>query len=200
MLGMKYGVLAVHMLLAGAVMAAPATSVAGQPADAPGTAWLQVEIPAGSAIKYEVDTAGRLFVDRFLPGAEVYPANYGGLPGTLAGDGDPLDALVITRQPLPPGVHIAFRPIGVLHMVDAGRSDQKLIGVPVAGVDADYRHIHELDQLPASLRTRIAGFFAGYKAGQAGGNPVRLDGWGNAASARALLVRAIAAGSTGLDH
>lgn len=194
---MKGSLLVVGMLMAGVATATPAQHGAGQPADAPAQAWLRVEIPAGSAIKYEVDSAGRVFVDRFLPGAEVYPANYGGLPGTLAGDGDPLDALVITRQPLPPGVHIAFRPIGVLHMRDAGHSDQKLIGVPVQGVDADYREIHELDQLPASLRARIAGFFAAYKAGQPGGNPVQLAGWGNAASARALLVQAIAAGSAG---
>lgn len=194
---MKGSLLVVGMLMAGVAAATPAQHGAGQPADAPAQAWLRVEIPAGSAIKYEVDTAGRVFVDRFLPGAEVYPANYGGLPGTVAGDGDPLDALVITRQPLPPGVHIAFRPIGVLHMLDGGQGDQKLIGVPVQGVDADYRDIHELDQLPASLRARIAGFFAGYKADQPGGNPVQLEGWGNAASARELLVQAITAGNAG---
>ena len=188
---MKTALLVCSMALSGVAFATPAQHGPGQPPDAPASAWLRVEIPAGSAIKYEVDSQGRIFVDRFLPGAQVYPANYGGLPGTLAGDGDPLDALVLSREPLPPGVHIAFRPIGMLQMVDDGQHDEKLIGVPVTAVDADYDGIHELEQLPASLRLRIESFFAQYKAGQGGGNPVQLNGWGNAGQARALLRQAI---------
>lgn len=171
--------------------AAPVTLPPGQPDAADGMAWLQVEIPAGSAIKYEVDTLGRVFVDRFLPGSQVYPANYGSLPGTLAGDGDPLDALVITRQPLPPGVRIAIRPVGVLHMRDGGQADEKLIAVPATTVDADFAHVVELQQLPASVLARMEGFFAQYKASAGADNPVQLQGWGDAAQARALLRQAI---------
>ena len=161
----------------------------------PDTAVLRVEIPAGSAVKYEFDSQGRLFVDRFLPGSEVYSANYGGLPGTLAGDGDPLDALVITRQPLLPGVRIAFRPIGVLRMRDGGQHDDKLIGVPISAVDADYDMIQELEQLPPALRQRIEGFFSRYKHTRAEGNPVQLAGWGDAGQARELLRQALARGA-----
>ena len=170
---------------------------------------MQVEIPAGSRIKYEIDAQGRLFVDRFLPGAESYPANYGGLPGTVAGDGDPLDALLVTREPLPAGVRIAVRPIGLLRMRDGGQADDKLIAVPAAGVDADYGQWQDLADLPPGLRLRIEAFFAGYKStayksaacttecGMAAGtvnsvqvNPVQLRGWGGAGEAMQLLRQA----------
>ena len=150
---------------------------------------MQVEIPAGSRIKYEIDAQGRLFVDRFLPGAQAYPANYGGLPDTLAGDGDPLDALLITREPLPAGVRVAIRPIAVLRMSDAGQADEKLLAVPIAPVDADYAAWQGLDDVPVSLQQRIEDFFSTYKqSGQ--GNPVQLHGWGGALEARRLLLRA----------
>ena len=106
-----------------------------QPANAPDEAMLLVEIPAGSFTKYESDADGRIHVDRFLSMPMAYPANYGSMPGTLAGDGDPLDALVITRAPLHPGVLIRFRPIGVLRMVDGGEQDEKIVGVPADDVD-----------------------------------------------------------------
>lgn len=194
MLGMKLRP-GLPVLLCALLLASAQSRGQGQGDDGGLTAWLQVEIPAGSAIKYEFDSQGRLFVDRFLPGSEVYPANYGGLPGTLAGDGDPLDALVITRQPLLPGVRIAFRPIGVLRMRDGGQHDDKLIGVPISAVDTDYDPIRELEQLPPGLRARIEGFFARYKHTPAGGNPVQLAGWGDARQARELLRQALARGA-----
>lgn len=160
---------------------------------------MRVEIPAGSAVKYEFDQNGVLFVDRFLPGNEVYPANYGGLPGTLAGDGDPLDALVITRSPLLPGAHIRFRPLGVLYMRDGGARDEKLIGVPVDAVDADTAGLRDISDLPLSQRQRLAAFFAGYKLQPDGSNPVRIAGWGDAAQAQTLLQQAIAAASQPAD-
>src|SRR3546814_19075382 len=74
----------------------------------------------------------------------AYPGNYGSLPGTLAGDDDPLDALVLTRAPLHPGVLLRFRPIGVLRMRDGGEADEKIIGVPVDDIDPMYTAIRDI--------------------------------------------------------
>lgn len=78
-----------------------------QPREAPAEALLAVEIPAGSFTKYEIGEDGLPRVDRFLSMPVAYPANYGSMPRTLAGDGDPLDSLVLTREPLHPGVLVA---------------------------------------------------------------------------------------------
>lgn len=158
-----------------------------QPVAAPAEALMVVEIPAGSFIKYEIGDDGLLHVDRFLSMPMAYPANYGSLPRTLAGDGDPLDALVITRTPLHPGVLLRFRPIGYLKMVDRGEADEKVIGVPVDAVDPSYAGIRELADLPQIERQRIEAFFRVYKDLPEGGNTVVLDGWGTAEEARALI-------------
>ena len=149
-----------------------------------------MEIPAGSAIKYEVDADGRLFVDRFLSMPVAYPANYGSMPRTLAGDGDPLDALVLTRAPLHPGVLLRFRPVGVLRMTDRGEADEKIIGVPTDNVDPAYAAIRDIGDLPQAERERIEAFFRVYKDLPAGGNGVRLHGYGDADEAWALIRQA----------
>ena len=164
--------------------------LAAQPASEADGALLLVEIPAGSAIKYEVDADGRLFVDRFLSMPVAYPANYGSMPHTLAGDGDPLDALVLTRAPLHPGVLLRFRPVGVLRMSDRGEADEKIIGVPTDNVDPAYAAIRDIGDLPQAERERIEAFFRVYKDLPAGGNGVRLHGYGDADEAGALIRQA----------
>ena len=164
--------------------------LAAQPASEADGAVLLVEIPAGSAIKYEVDADGRLFVDRFLSMPVAYPANYGSMPRTLAGDGDPLDALVLTRAPLHPGVLLRFRPVGVLRMSDRGEADEKIIGVPTDNVDPAYAAIRDIGDLPQAERERIEAFFRVYKDLPAGGNGVRLHGYGDADEAWALIRQA----------
>lgn len=161
--------------------------LAAQSPKVPEEAVLAVEIPAGSFTKYEINEEGLLFVDRFQSMPVAYPANYGSMPRTLAGDGDPLDALVLTREPLHPGVLIRFRPIGVLRMVDDGKTDEKIIGVPTDKVDPTYAGIRDLADLPAIERDRIEAFFRVYKDLPRGRNPVRLNGYGDAAEARALI-------------
>ena len=178
-----------------AAIAAPAVAgehirhpfLASQSAKAPEEVLLAVEIPAGSSIKYEINEHGLLFVDRFQSMPVAYPANYGSMPRTLAGDGDPLDALVLTRQPLHPGVLVGFRPIGVLRMVDKGEQDQKVIGVPTDRIDPTYAGIRDLADLPAIERQRIEAFCRVYKDLPEDRNPVQLNGWGDAAEARALI-------------
>src|SRR5215213_11945859 len=87
-----------------------------------------IEIPRGSRNKYEIDDAtGRVFLDRRLFTATVYPADYGFIPDTLGEDGDALDALVLLEDPVYPGVWVEARPVGVLYMRDEAGEDAKLI-------------------------------------------------------------------------
>lgn len=178
------------LLLGGAGMAANAVLhpfLAAQPKNVPEEANLAVEIPAGSFTKYEIKEDGLVHVDRFQSMPVAYPANYGSMPRTLAGDNDPLDALVLTREPLYPGVIVSFRPIGYLKMVDDGEHDEKVIGVPTDKLDPTYAGIRDLDDLPLIERQRIEAFFRVYKDLPEGRNPVQLSGWGNAAEAKALI-------------
>lgn len=161
--------------------------LAQQPKVAPEEVLLAVEIPAGSFTKYEINDEGLVFVDRFQSMPVAYPANYGSMPRTLAGDGDPLDALVLTREPLHPGVLVKFRPIGVLRMLDDGKHDEKIIGVPTDKVDPTYAGIRDLADLPQIERDRIEAFFRIYKDLPKGRNPVQLNGYGDAEEARALI-------------
>ena len=165
--------------------------LAAQLKKAPEEVLLAVEIPAGSFTKYEINEEGLVYVDRFQSMPVVYPANYGSMPRTLAGDGDPLDALVLTREPLHPGVLIAFRPIGYLRMLDKGEQDDKVIGVPTDKVDPTYSNIRDLADLPLIERQRIEAFFRIYKDLPPGRNPVVLNGYGNAAEAKALITEAL---------
>ncbi len=164
---------------------------AAQPKSAPEQVLLAVEIPAGSFTKYEIGEDGLVYVDRFQSMPVVYPANYGSMPRTLAGDNDPLDALVLTREPLHPGVLIRFRPIGVLRMLDDGEHDEKIIGVPMDKVDPTYAGIRDIGDLPEIERQRIEAFFRVYKDLPVGRNPVVLNGFGDAAEARKLILEAM---------
>jgi len=178
------------LLLTGAGVAGNAVLhpfLAAQPNNAPEEVNLAVEIPAGSVTKYEIKEDGLVHVDRFQSMPVAYPANYGSMPRTLAGDNDPLDALVLTREPLHPGVIVRFRPIGFLKMVDDGEQDEKVIGVPTDKIDPTYATIRDLDDLPLIERQRIEAFFRVYKDLPTGRNPVQLNGWGNAAEAKALI-------------
>lgn len=193
---------AIHVLKLTLLLALPLAADAAQPgwvhpfhavqaAKAPDELLLAVEIPAGSFTKYEIGEDGLLHVDRFLAMPMAYPANYGSMPRTLAGDGDPLDALVLTRAPLHPGAVIRFRPVGVLRMVDGGEADEKIIGVPVDKVDASYAGIRDLADLPKAEIDRIEAFFRVYKQLPAGSKTVELHGWGDAAEARRIAAEAL---------
>jgi inorganic pyrophosphatase len=150
---------------------------------------LLVEIPAGSSVKYEIDPeTGDLRVDRFLPGALAYPANYGYLPGTCAGDGDALDALVLTRAPIDPGAIVRIRIVAMLRMVDGGEQDDKLVALPAAGVDDT--GLGRRETLTEAEFERIERFFADYKRADDGRTPVELAGWAGVAEARTVLERA----------
>lgn len=151
-----------------------------------------IEIPAGSFTKYEIDkTTGYVVVDRFQAMPVAYPANYGTIPSSLAGDGDPLDALVLTREPVVPGAFIRVRPIGVLRMIDGGEEDDKVIAVPISDVDPQYDAVRTITDLPEIERQRIEAFFRVYKDLPSGRKRVELRGFVGADAAKASVRAAI---------
>ena len=124
-----------------------------------------IEIPMHSQpIKYEVDKgSGAIFVDRFMSTAMHYPCNYGYIPHTISGDGDPVDVLVVAQFALPPGVVVRCRPVGVLKMVDEAGDDAKLLAVPVDKLTTMYRDVVSHRDFPQIVLDQIAHFFAHYK-------------------------------------
>ena len=152
-----------------------------------------IEIPAGSFTKYELDAkTGHIFVDRFQSMPVVYPTNYGSIPSTVGPDGDPLDALVITRQPVYPGALIRVRPIGIMKMIDGGDIDDKIVAVPISKLDPTYDEIKTIDDLSAIERSRIEQFFAVYKRLPDGRKVVEMKGFDGVNAAMDML-------KTGLD-
>lgn len=134
-----------------------------------------VEIPKGSRMKYELDKkTGRIRLDRVLFSSVHYPADYGFITDTLAGDGDPLDALVVVEEPTFPGCILPARPIGTLLMHDSKGPDEKIIGVPIG--DPRFDEVRELKDLSRHWLREIETFFATYKTLERSGG-VRLDGW-----------------------
>ena len=124
-----------------------------------------IEVPMNSpAIKYEIDKkSGAIFVDRMLKTAMYYPCNYGYMPHSLCGDGDPLDVLVVLPLPLVPGTVIRCRPVGVLQMKDEAGEDAKVIAVPVSEVTGIYRDIVSFQDIDKLLLDQIEHFFEHYK-------------------------------------
>jgi len=124
-----------------------------------------IEIPSGGVpVKYELDKeSGALRVDRFLHTAMFYPANYGFIPHTLSGDGDPVDVLVVGPSPVVPGAIIRCRPVGALQMKDEAGEDEKLIAVPVDKLHPFYTGVKSYRDLPQTLTEQIAHFFQHYK-------------------------------------
>lgn len=140
-----------------------------------GEVWMVVEIPAGSFTKYEIDKqTGLVVADRFQSMPVAYPCNYGTVSSTYADDGDNLDIMVFTREPLVPGTMIKVRVIGVLPMIDGGEQDDKLIAVPTDRIDPTYSNIRDISDLPEIERERIVAFFRVYKDLPAGRKAVEL--------------------------
>ena len=122
-----------------------------------------IEISKGSKMKYEIDEeSGLIAVDRILSTSTAYPWNYGLIPKTIALDGDPLDVLVISSEPIVPGALAKCRPIGIMRMVDSGDQDDKVLAV--LPKDPMYKEYTDIAQLPKHLGEEIQHFFSVYKA------------------------------------
>jgi inorganic pyrophosphatase len=160
--------------------------------DVPNEINVIIEIPKDAEpVKYEVDKAtGAIFVDRILSTPMRYPCNYGYVPHTLCGDGDPADVLVILPLPLIPGSVIRCRPVGMLQMTDEAGTDTKLVAVPVDKVFSGYSHINDIAQVSQHWLDRIGHFLEHYKDLEKG-KWVKLDGWQDAAAARREIEESI---------
>ncbi|HCY50054.1 MAG TPA: inorganic pyrophosphatase [Clostridiales bacterium] len=121
-----------------------------------------VEITKGSKMKYELDKeTGLLVLDRILYTSTHYPANYGFIPRTLADDGDPMDVLVLSSEPLLPMSLVRCYPIGVITMVDNGKRDEKIIAIPFN--DPTYNNYKSITELPGHIFEEMQHFFRVYK-------------------------------------
>ena len=147
-----------------------------------------IEIPQGSRNKYELDKpTGLIKLDRVLYSAVHYPAEYGFIPRTLHDDGDPMDILVLLKEETFPGCMIDARPIGVLHMLDRGEPDDKILAVPLH--DPYSQEYFDIADIPQHLLKEVAQFFVSYK--ELEGKKVEIVGWGKSDEAMRLIVRSI---------
>ncbi len=151
-----------------------------------------IEIPmGGEPIKYEVDKeSGALFVDRILGTSMRYPCNYGFIPHTLCGDGDPADVLVFMNRPLLPGSVVRCRPIGMLKMTDESGEDAKILAVPVSKISKYYDGVDSLDDLPQIKLQQISHFFEHYKDLEEG-KWVKIEGWADTKAAKQEILDSI---------
>ena len=160
--------------------------------DVPSEINVVIEIPMNAdPIKYEIDKlSGSIFVDRILTTPMRYPVNYGYVPKTLCGDGDPVDVLVVIPLPLMPCSVIRCRPVGMLAMTDEAGEDTKIVAVPIGKVFAGYRDIESVRQLPELLLDRIAHFFEHYKDLEKG-KWVKIEGWRGPAEAKQEILACV---------
>lgn len=151
-----------------------------------------IEIPMhGEPVKYEVDKeSGAIFVDRFMSTSMHYPCNYGYIPHTIAGDGDPVDVLVITQFALPPGVVVRCRAIGMLAMTDEAGADAKLLAVPVDKLTQMYSDVRGTEDVPKILLNQISHFFAHYKDLEPG-KFVKIEGWSGIEAAHREIMEGV---------
>jgi inorganic pyrophosphatase len=151
---------------------------------------ITVEVPQGSRNKYEYDPAiDAIRLDRMLFTSTRYPHDYGFIPGTLAEDGDPLDAMVILDEPTFPGCLILVRPIGVFWMTDEKGPDAKILTVPAS--DPRYSQYQDLDDVPGHVTAEIGHFFDVYKELERD-KSTDVRGWQDRAAAEKIIEESFA--------
>ncbi len=155
-----------------------------------GTVNTVVEIPMGSTMKIEWDRDQAAFVlDRVEPAIFAKPCNYGFIPQTLDEDGDELDTLIVTDEPLTTGVWLEGRIIGVMNFVDDGDNDHKIVVVP-----ADDRNtgdnIKSVDDLGAQWKKQVEHHFNHYKDLKKPGS-TKVTGWGDIEAAKKIIQESI---------
>lgn len=164
--------------------------------DVPNDINVIIEIPTqADPIKFEVDKeSGAVFVDRFMGTSMRYPLNYGYVPHTIAGDGDPVDVLVVTPFPLFPGAVVRCRPVGMLKMEDESGIDAKVVAVPVSKLTPLYDKVQSIADLPELLMKQTVHFFEHYKDLEPG-KWVKVTGWGTVDDARKEILDGLEKGS-----
>lgn len=158
---------------------------------APGTASemnVIVEINRGSKNKYEIDKeTGIIALDRVMHSAQDYPFDYGFVPQTYWDDSDALDVVLLTTYPLMPGILVRARPVAIMHMVDGGDPDEKVIAVPVD--DPRYADVQDLEDVNKHTLKEIAHFFQTYK--QIQNKTVEIGEFEGKSAAEAAFTRAV---------
>jgi inorganic pyrophosphatase len=149
-----------------------------------------IEIPKGSSHKIEWNRdLAVMQLDRVEPAIFSKPTNYGFIPQTLDEDGDELDALIITDEPLPTGIFLEAKVIGVMNFVDDDEIDDKIVVVP-----ADDRHtgnaINSLQDLPKQIIDQIEHHFTHYKDLKKPGSTV-VKAWGDVEEAKRIIHESI---------
>lgn len=149
-----------------------------------------VEISKGSMMKIEWDRKRAAFMlDRVEPAIFAKPCNYGFIPQTLDEDGDELDTLIVTDEPLPTGVWLEAKIIGVLNFIDDGEADHKVVVVPADDRNTGNR-INSLEDLGDRWKQQIEHHFSHYKDLKKPGSTV-VEGWGDAEAAKAIIKESI---------
>ena len=149
-----------------------------------------IEIPEGSILKVEYNREKYTFeLDRIEPAIFAKPSNYGFVPGTLDEDGDELDTLVVSPEPIPTGVAMEARILGILHFEDEGEKDHKIICVPTSDLDSGNR-VQTLDDLGEQWKNKIEYHFNTYKDLKKRGT-TKVLGYGNPQEAVAVIKECI---------
>lgn len=149
-----------------------------------------VEIPQGSFLKIEWHRQSATFqIDRVEPSIYAKPCNYGFIPQTLDEDGDELDTLVVCDEPIPTGVWLEARIVGVLNFTDDGEADHKVVLVPADDRNTGDR-IKSLDDLGERWKQMISEHFSHYKDLKKPGTTV-VEGWGDVEAAKRIITESI---------
>lgn len=149
-----------------------------------------IEIPAHSKNKYEYDEECHcLILDRILFTSTHYPHNYGFVPKTWGLDDDPLDVMILTSETIYPGALVRCTPIGILEMIDSGKSDEKIIAVCLD--DPIYSGYKDINQLPRHIFDEIQHFFTVYKQLETG-KCTEIEGFSGREQAIKVIKKAIA--------
>lgn len=155
-----------------------------------GTVNTVVEISKGSMMKIEWDRKRAAFMlDRVEPSIFTKPVNYGFIPQTLDEDGDELDTLVVTAEPIPTGVWLEAKIVGVLNFEDAGEMDHKIVVVPADDRDTGDA-ISSLDDLGNRWKQKIEHHFSHYKDLKKPGS-TKVLGWGDIEAAKKIVEESI---------
>ncbi len=147
-----------------------------------------VEINKGSKNKYEIDKeTGLIALDRVMHTAQDYPFDYGFVPQTLWNDGDALDVVLLTTYPLFPGILVNARPVAIMHMVDSGDSDDKIIAVP--SKDPRWDDVKDLEDINKHTIKEIEHFFSTYKKIQ--NKTITISGFSGLRDAHTAITKSI---------
>jgi inorganic pyrophosphatase len=146
-----------------------------------------VEIPKGSMNKYEIDKeTGLIALDRVSYTTQAFPVDYGFVPQTLWDDGDALDVILLTTYPLAPGILVRARPIAIMHMIDSGDADDKVIAVPLD--DPRWKEVTDVSDINKHTLKEIEHFYSTYKNLQ--NKEVIINGFEGMDIAKAAFLRA----------